>query len=148
MRLTFDLFLEVNAGLANPEFFEGIAKYDHGQGIDSGAWVRRIKLDTLEIEQDLPEGRLIYAAHCWAEMRADEWAAVVGIPDWKAIGRVRVQSVENQPITYPHGVCESPNPAIRCGKCGGPMLKRKSATGPFWACPDFPKCRGSRSISQ
>lgn len=148
MRLTFELFLEVNAGLSHPEFFQEISKYDHGQGIDSGAWVRRIKLDTLEVEQDLPEGRLGLVARFWAEMRAAEWAAIMGIDDWRTVGRAYAEVVENQPFTYPQGVLESPNPAIRCPSCQGPMIKRKSGTGPFWACPQYPECKGARSYSK
>ena len=148
MRITFACYLEVNAGLADPAFFEQIAKYDSGKGIDSGAWVDRHPLPTIEIEQDLPEGKLQHLAFRRAERFADLWAIDAGVTDWRSYGRVVIERIENRPITYPQGVAEGPNYAIRCPNCGGPVIKRKSGKGPFWACPDYPQCRGSRPYSE
>lgn len=147
MRLTFDLYLEVNAGLSNPGFFENAAKYDYGQGIDGGGWVDSYLLSTTVIEQALPEGQLRLLAHYRAEALADKWAKAEGVADWRSIGRVYARLVENQPITYPNGA-EDINPAIRCPKCSGPVIKRKSGDGPFWGCADFPRCTGARSYSK
>ena len=38
-----------------------------------------------------------------------------------------------------------------CPKCGKPMLKRmakkgKNAGNPFWSCPSYPECDGTRSV--
>ena len=38
-----------------------------------------------------------------------------------------------------------------CPKCGRPMLKRmakkgKNAGNPFWSCPSYPECDGTRSV--
>lgn len=29
-----------------------------------------------------------------------------------------------------------------CPSCGTRMVARKSSRGPFWGCPDYPRCRG------
>ena len=34
----------------------------------------------------------------------------------------------------------------KCPKCKTPMRERSGKNGPFWGCPDFPKCRGTRDI--
>lgn len=34
---------------------------------------------------------------------------------------------------------------VKCPTCEGPMVSRKSATGVFWGCKAFPKCRGTRN---
>ena len=38
--------------------------------------------------------------------------------------------------------------APRCTNCGAVMVQRKNKTtaAPFWGCPRFPKCKGSRPI--
>ncbi len=36
---------------------------------------------------------------------------------------------------------------IRCRSCGGPMVKRKSARGPFYGCRRYPKCKGTQPLS-
>lgn len=33
---------------------------------------------------------------------------------------------------------------LKCPLCGGAMVRRRSAHGPFWGCRDFPKCKGLR----
>jgi len=34
---------------------------------------------------------------------------------------------------------------VKCPRCGGVMVKRKSrTTGLFWGCAFFPSCRGTR----
>ena len=37
-------------------------------------------------------------------------------------------------------------PSPECPLCGKPMRRRKSATGEFWGCTDFPDCKGTRPI--
>ena len=38
---------------------------------------------------------------------------------------------------------EEPEDAPECPNCGAtPMVLRKGRFGPFWACPDYPKCKG------
>ena len=34
-----------------------------------------------------------------------------------------------------------------CPKCGSELVARSGKSGPFWGCPRFPECRGSRSIA-
>jgi hypothetical protein len=150
MRLTCNLYFEINAERLDPAFFGMIAQYETGKGIDGGGWVRRELLGTVEIEQDGTEGHIRLQATRYGEYLASRWAMDRGISidDWRTIGRVTVEVVPNSPQSYPQGVCESPNPAIRCKDCGGPMIKRKSGTGPFWACPQYPQCRGSRPHSK
>jgi hypothetical protein len=36
--------------------------------------------------------------------------------------------------------------APECPKCGGLMVQRMGPRGPFWGCPNYPECRGSRNI--
>lgn len=150
MRLTCNLYFEINAERLDPAFFWVIAQYETGKGIDGGGWVRRELLGTVEIEQDGTEGHIRLQATRYGEYLAARWAADRGISsdDWRTIGRVMLEVVQNSPQSYPQGVCESPNPSIRCPKCSGPMIKRKSGNGPFWACPDYPQCRGSRPYSK
>lgn len=33
---------------------------------------------------------------------------------------------------------------IKCPKCDGPMVSRKSQYGIFWGCKDYPECNGTR----
>lgn len=33
---------------------------------------------------------------------------------------------------------------VKCPKCDGPMVSRKSSYGVFWGCKDYPKCDGTR----
>jgi len=79
-------------------------------------------------------------------------------------GRIGVQKpvsgvVASSPAAEPEGVVPkpvfpgSPIPSPLCPKCGAPMVMREvTKEGPhkdkrFWGCPNFPKCRGIREIS-
>ena len=33
---------------------------------------------------------------------------------------------------------------VKCPKCDGPMISRKSKHGTFWGCKDYPSCDGTR----
>jgi ssDNA-binding Zn-finger/Zn-ribbon topoisomerase 1 len=33
---------------------------------------------------------------------------------------------------------------VKCPKCSGPMVPRKSSFGMFWGCKDYPQCKGTR----
>jgi ssDNA-binding Zn-finger/Zn-ribbon topoisomerase 1 len=33
---------------------------------------------------------------------------------------------------------------VKCPKCDGPMVSRKSSYGIFWGCENFPECDGTR----
>lgn len=42
-----------------------------------------------------------------------------------------------------------PAPAsAKCPDCGGRMVERQSARGPFYGCASFPKCRGTAQVAQ
>ena len=42
-----------------------------------------------------------------------------------------------------------PAPAgTKCPECGGAMVARQSARGPFYGCASFPKCRGTAQMTQ
>lgn len=34
----------------------------------------------------------------------------------------------------------------RCPRCGSSMIRRKDASGLFWGCSRFPRCKGTREI--
>lgn len=34
---------------------------------------------------------------------------------------------------------------VKCPKCEGPMVSRKSTYGVFWGCAAYPKCKGIRN---
>lgn len=147
MRLTFDLYVEYALDRVDPGFFNELCQRKDGEGIDRGAWLEQLRLATVVVDQDLPEGHLRYVAHLRAECKAAEWFAARGIEDWRSYGRAYVEQVENKPITAPQGVLESPNPAVIC-KCGSPMIKRNAGRGLFWGCSRFPDCTATRRISK
>lgn len=33
---------------------------------------------------------------------------------------------------------------VKCPKCNGDMVSRKSQYGIFWGCKDYPRCSGTR----
>lgn len=33
-----------------------------------------------------------------------------------------------------------------CPDCNTPLVRRLGSRGPFWGCPNFPKCKGTRDI--
>jgi hypothetical protein len=35
----------------------------------------------------------------------------------------------------------------KCGKCGGPMIRRYSRHGYFWGCQGYPRCDGTAKFS-
>ncbi|MBW3659025.1 MAG: type I DNA topoisomerase [Actinobacteria bacterium] len=41
-----------------------------------------------------------------------------------------------------------PDPNVLCLECGQPMLLRSGKFGQFYGCPDYPKCKGIRNLSQ
>ena len=39
-----------------------------------------------------------------------------------------------------------PSVVPNCPRCGSPMRRRKGRYGPFWGCPRYPRCKGTRNI--
>jgi hypothetical protein len=80
----------------------------------------------------------------WVEMAIKE-----GHPYWSTWGRggsvaPRPHQQHESPVPPPSDVATQ----ITCPNCGSKMVQRTGPNGPFYACPRFPECSGTRTLVQ
>lgn len=148
-RMTFALYLDLSLDLLLPGFFDNILQYGFAQCIERSALRVRMEVGRLEIEGLLPdqEANARQVVERAAEPIAENFAKRLGAENSREFGRITVHKVENAPQPKSsYGAGE--NPAVRCPQCGDPMIVRDGLRGLFHGCRNYPRCRGSRRISE
>lgn len=151
MRMTFALLFDLSLDGLMPGLFDNIAEFDWAKRIDRGAARVRVEFARIEVENAEDETSCRRLAER-ASRDLGEIAAIrlfASLPhDWKTLGRVEVVRVENAPNVDPGHNLGGANPAVLCPECQQPMVVRRGRSGkPFHGCRDYPRCHGTRPIS-
>ncbi|MFH1899894.1 MAG: type I DNA topoisomerase [Patescibacteria group bacterium] len=80
--------------------------------------------------------------------RYGKFLACTGFPDCKNTKSVDNDNDRGNGKPGDNGKTEPIETALKCEKCGAPMLIRHGKFGKFYACSAFPKCKNTKALDQ